>query len=102
MGLEDLQRRPSFRARTVLRHEMGGIVAAYVFLSPSENVMELVAHEVEHVLEQMDGVDLEAQHDSRSVWKNEDGAFETRRATQVGQRVAREVSRAPITTATAR
>jgi hypothetical protein len=91
LRLEERQRRPSFYARTVFERQDGALVAAHVFLSPTPNVVELIAHEVEHVLEQLDGVDLEAQAGSGHVWKREDGAFETRRATEVGRRVAREV-----------
>ena len=91
LRLEEPQRRPSFYARTVLERQDGVLVAANVFLSPTPGAVELIAHEVEHVLEQLDGVDLKAQVGSGNVWKREDGAFETRRATEVGRRVAREV-----------
>ena len=40
----------------------------------------------------LDGVDLESQAGSGNVWKRADGAFETRRATEAGRRVAREVN----------
>ena len=91
LRLEAPQRRPSFAARTVLERRDGVLVAAHVFLSLTPDAVELIAHEVEHVLEQLDGVDLEAQAGSGNVWKRDDGAFETRRATEVGRRVAREV-----------
>lgn len=91
LRLEDPQRRPSFRARTVLERDQGVVVAAHIFLYPSPDAVELIAHEIEHVLEQLDGVDLEAQVGSGSVWKREDGAFETRRATEAGLRVPREM-----------
>jgi len=91
LRLEDPQRRPSFRARTVLARDKGVVVAANVFLYPSPDIVELIAHEIEHVIESLDGVDLEVHVGSGNVWKREDGAFETRRATESGQRVAREV-----------
>ena len=91
LRLEDPQRRPSFRARTVLARDQGVVVAAHIFLYPSPDAVELIAHEIEHVLEQLDGVDLEAHVGSGNVWKREDGAFETRRATEAGLRVAREM-----------
>ena len=90
LWLEDPQRRPSFSARTVFERHKGVVVAANVFLLPSLNAVELIAHEIEHVLEQLDGVDLETQVGSGNVWKREDGAFETRRAMEAGLRVARE------------
>jgi hypothetical protein len=91
LRLEDPQRRPSFRARTVLARDSGVVVAAQIFLYPSPDAIELIAHEIEHVLEQLDGVDLEAHIGTGHVWKRDDGAFETRRATEVGLRVPREV-----------
>ena len=91
LRLEDPQRRPSFRARTVLVREKDVLVAAHILLYPSPDAVELIAHEIEHVLELLDGVDLEAHVGSGNVWKREDGAFETRRATEAGLRVAREV-----------
>jgi hypothetical protein len=91
LRLEDPQRRPSFRARTVVERDQGVVVAAHIFLYPSADAVELIAHEIEHVLEQLDGVDLEAQVGSGNVWKRQDGAFETRRATEAGLRVPREV-----------
>ena len=91
LRLEEPQRRPSFSARTVFERAEGVLVAAHVFMSLSPDAVELIAHEVEHVLEQLDGADLGAQVGSGHVWKRADGAFETRRATQVGRRVAHEV-----------
>jgi Tol biopolymer transport system component len=91
LRLEEPQRRPSCRARTVLQRRNGVLITADVFLSPTLDAVELIAHEVEHVLEQLDGVDLTAQAGSGNVWRREDGVFETRRATEAGRRVAREV-----------
>jgi hypothetical protein len=92
LQLEDPLRRPSFKARTILERDQGVMVAAHIFLYPSPDAVELIAHEIEHVVEQLDGVDLEAQVSSGNVWKRDDGAFETRRATEAGLRVPREVS----------
>jgi hypothetical protein len=90
--LEELQRRPSFNARTAFAHHgHDELIAVDVVLQLAANAAELIAHEIEHVIEQLDGVDLEAQLGSGNVWKREDGAFETRRAIEVGRRVAREV-----------
>jgi hypothetical protein len=91
LHLEELQRRPSFDARTVFVRQAGVLVAARVFLSVSPAAAELIAHELEHVLEQLDGVDLAAHVGSGNVWKREDDTFETRRATDMGRRVAREM-----------
>jgi len=91
LRLEELQRRPSFNGRTILGRQDGILVAAEVVLSRTPDAVELIAHEVEHILEQLDGVDLRAHVGSGLVWRRDDGAFETRRATDVGRRVAREV-----------
>ena len=55
-------------------------------------LVELVAHELEHVLERVRGLDLAAesrQRDSR-VWKAF-GGFESQRAIDISRQVAREV-----------
>jgi Tol biopolymer transport system component len=91
--VEDLPRpASSSKARTVLKHQDGSLVSAHVYLKPSLEAAELIAHEIEHVLEQLDGVDLQAQTGNGVVWKAGDGAFETRRAIEAGRRVAREIT----------
>jgi hypothetical protein len=91
--VEDLPRpASSSKARTVLRHQDGSLVSAHVYLKPSLDAAELIAHELEHILEQLDRVDLQAQAGNGVVWKAGDGAFETRRAIEAGRRVAREVT----------
>jgi Tol biopolymer transport system component len=91
--VEDLPRpASSSRARTVLRHQDGSLVSARVYLKPSLDAAELIAHELEHILEQLDGVDLQAQAGNGVVWKAGDGDFETRRAIEAGRRVAREIT----------
>lgn len=91
--VEDLPRPgPSYKARTLLRHQDGSLVSAQVYLKPSLDAPELIAHELEHILEQLDGVDLHAQAGNGVVWKAGDGAFETRRAIEAGRRVAREIT----------
>jgi hypothetical protein len=59
------------------------------------SVHETLAHELEHVLEQIDGVNLPALVASRvhGVREVEPGAFETARAAAIGRLVAHEVSR---------
>jgi Tol biopolymer transport system component len=91
--VEDLPRpSASFKARTLLRHQDGLLVSAQVYLKPSLDAPEFIAHELEHILEQLDGVDLQAQAGNSDVWKAGDGAFETRRAIEAGRRVAREIT----------
>jgi Tol biopolymer transport system component len=96
--VEDLPRpASSSKARTVLGHQDGSLVSARVYLKPSLDAAELIAHELEHILEQLDGVDLQAQGGNGVVWKAGDGAFETRRAIEAGRRVAREITGSDVT-----
>jgi Tol biopolymer transport system component len=97
--LEELSRRPSHRARAAMEYRSGLLVSVTIHLTSFDEPVELIAHEIEHVIEQLDGVDLAAHARSGTVWKREDGAFETRRAIEVGRRVSREVN---LSAATAR
>ena len=96
--LEELSRRPSHRARAAMEYRSGLLVSVTIHLTGFDEPVELIAHEIEHVIEQLDGVDLEAHARTGIVWKREDGAFETRRAIEVGRRVSREVSQSAATT----
>ena len=96
--LEELSRRPSHRARAAMAYRSGLLVSVTIHLTSFDEPVELIAHEIEHVIEQLDGIDLEAQARTGTVWKREDGAFETRRAIEVGRRVARDVSLSAATT----
>ena len=96
--LEELSRRPSHRARAAMEYRSGLLVSVTIHLTSFDEPVELIAHEIEHVIEQLDGVDLEAYARTGTVWKREDGAFETRRAIEVGRRVARDVSLSAATT----
>jgi hypothetical protein len=83
------------RARTVLSRTRDGRDLATVAIRTLDDPVELIAHELEHVIEQLDGVDLAAQlrrHDS-GVYATGDsgGVFETTRAKRIGVQVAREV-----------
>jgi hypothetical protein len=66
-----------------------------IYLSRLDDPVELIAHELEHVIEQLDHVDLPSRAAlpgtgvRRTV--SPDGAFETTRASQTGLRVAQEV-----------
>jgi hypothetical protein len=57
-----------------------------------DHLAELIAHEIEHVIEQIDGVDLRVQSllPGTGVRSCMDGSFETVRAVRVGRRVAQE------------
>ena len=40
---------------------------------------------MEHIIEQLDDVNLQAQAGNGTVWKERDGSFETQRAMEEGQ-----------------
>jgi hypothetical protein len=75
---------------TVHRHEWGALVVDTTLYAPADMV-ELFAHEVEHVCEQIEGVDLPTLASRRdSGVYDVGGHFETLRAITVGRRVGRE------------
>jgi hypothetical protein len=81
------------KALTEIKRLPGGRVEAVVQIAHSSQVGELIAHEIEHILEQLDGVDLRAKSQLRGsgVRRIADlEAYETTRAIVTGQRVARE------------
>jgi hypothetical protein len=78
-------------ARTALTFQGNLPVVAHVYLRPSSRPAELIAHELEHILEQLDRVDLAGQSGDGADWKSDRGSFETRRAIETGRRVAREI-----------
>lgn len=83
-----------FRALTRILRFRSGVVIAEMELRTSWAPEEWIAHEFEHVLEQVDRVslvDLAAR--SGSVWRTSDDSFESERAIQAGRTVAAEVRR---------
>ena len=87
--------RSDFRATTRMIRQDNGHLTAYIAIGPKYDVVELIAHELEHVIEQLDGVDLAqraaAPHSGVSQLSGTPGIFETQRATRIGQRVSAEV-----------
>ena len=77
------------RARTEIKREDDRLVAT-VQINPLGNFMELLAHELEHVIEQLDGIDLAAKASlaRTGVRSCADGTFETSRAVWVDSVVA--------------
>jgi hypothetical protein len=80
----------SGRAQTAIHRDASGAIRAEVVVLFGENYRELLAHEFEHVLEQMDGVDLRQEAAQGRAWLLPGGAFETRRALATGVQVLRE------------
>jgi hypothetical protein len=84
------------RARTAMTRVEGLLRTASIEVPTGDSllVVELVAHEFEHVLEQLDGVDLAHWVGRSGVYRlgggDRDGPFETERARRVGRLVASE------------
>lgn len=82
-----------FRARTTLHRYTSGLLVAMVDVAPGAEQAGWIAHEFEHILEQLDGQDLPvlARRQARGVWRSVDGMIETTRATDAGRRVLGEL-----------
>ena len=78
------------RARRSLKRGLERYVDP-LLLFQTRDLTELIAHEFEHVLEQLDCVDLRALAHTGDSRQLADGAFETARAIIAGQQVAGEV-----------
>jgi hypothetical protein len=86
---------PAQSAVTHLTRQPGGHLEADVEVGPLGDPILLIAHEFEHIIEQLDGVDLTVLAARQGTGVRTDpksGHFETDRAIAVGRRVAREVS----------
>ena len=85
------------KATTIFTRGPVGQLDALVRVSAPADPIELIAHEFEHILEQLDDVDLRvmaARHDSGVHLVSGVGGFETDRAIAAGRRVAAEVKHA--------
>lgn len=82
-------------AQTVITRSDAGAIRAEVTLRFSEDYLLLLAHEFEHILEQVEGVDLRDEAASGRAWRTSSGAWETRRAAQAGIRARQEFDRLP-------
>jgi hypothetical protein len=80
-------------AETRVMRGAGGRRHAAIRIWHQAHLIELIAHELEHVIEQLDGVDLPARAagEATGVYEHADNRFETRRAALIGRKVAREV-----------
>jgi hypothetical protein len=90
-------RSSSLRAMTRLMRNEKGHLAASVEIGSSKEIEELIAHEFEHVIEQLDGVDLAARaalpHTGVTNIGHVGAMFETTRAKRMGLRVVSELGR---------
>jgi hypothetical protein len=72
----------------------GAVTSADVVLPFGRDHVELIAHELEHVLEQVEGVTVKTSACRADGPTGE--ALESCRAVEMGRRVAREVSEARL------
>jgi hypothetical protein len=88
----DSRIRPSCRAFTVITRK-DGILCAEVHLPPSIEMAELLGHEFEHILEQLEHVNLRVLAHVRGsgVREIDFDLFETERAQRTGIIVAKEM-----------
>jgi hypothetical protein len=75
---------------TVRKHEWGAMLVDTTVFVPTD-LPEIIAHELEHVCEQMEGVDLPSLSRRKGVGVyNLNGHYETVRAIRAGQNATRE------------
>ncbi len=82
-------------AVTVISRYDAGAIRAEVTLRFAEDYLLLLAHEFEHILEQVEGVDLRDEAALGRAWMTPSGAWETRRAFNAGMRVRKEADALP-------
>jgi hypothetical protein len=81
------------RSRTAVRRYDSGLMVAEVAVCPGTRTEEWIAHEFEHILEQLEGVNLPklATVNASSVWYSGSAMFETSRAVAAGRTVYEEL-----------
>jgi hypothetical protein len=83
------------RARAATHVARSGVeIRAEIYLPRFNDAIELLAHELEHVIEQLDGVNLREQTrraGTTTTLIHQDGVYETQRAVHTGRTVAQEV-----------
>ena len=86
---------PAFRrAETTISRYKNGFIKAQIVLPPGEEFGELLAHELEHVLEQIERVDLPALVRAGLAHRDGHGVYETVRAQQAGVAASAEIAAA--------
>jgi len=85
------------RATTHMTRDADGRLSAAIQIAPLHDVEELIAHEFEHIIEQLDGVDLAAhaaqRHTGVFAIGHRRDIFETMRAKRAGLKVVSELGR---------
>jgi hypothetical protein len=89
-----------YRARTTVHRLPSGAIVADIDITPVGDPTEWLAHELEHLIEQADGLELrDLARRRQGAWQSVDEMFETDRAIQMGRTVLDQVrggARAPI------
>lgn len=81
-----------YRARTTIHRLEVGPIIALVDIGIFGNPVELLAHEFEHLVEQIEGVRLtELSSHTSCAWHSQGDMFETERAIRAGRTVRDEV-----------
>ena len=89
----------SYKARTTFRRYRSGLILADVAIGPGAHQEEWIAHEFEHILEQLDGQNLPqmARSYAKDVWFSGSDIIETDRAIRAGRTVRSEMQQATNT-----
>jgi hypothetical protein len=84
-----------FCARSTIRRYRSGLIVVAVTIKPASHPVEWIAHEFEHVLEQLDGWNLGrlAAERATNVWYSGLDVIETSRAMETGRIVRDEMRR---------
>jgi hypothetical protein len=84
-----------FCARSMIRRYNSGLLIVSIEIGPGGRQAEWIAHEFEHVIEQLDGVRLPALVGRRAsgIWYSSPNMIETTRATRAGRIVLEEMRR---------
>ena len=97
LDIRGVPSRLDVRATTKLTRQEHGRLSAVIDISVRHDVEELIAHEFEHVIEQLDGVDLASwatrPHTGVKSLLYDANVFETTRAKRVGLKVVSELAR---------
>src|SRR5262245_44576856 len=82
----------SYRALTKVEKMPDGLTKASVRIFQMSYLVELVGHEFEHILEQIEGINLQAMaiRGEEEVFLSKEGFYETRRALQAGRQIYKE------------
>jgi hypothetical protein len=81
-----------YRARTTINRLSSGAIVADIDIAPVRDPIEWIAHEFEHLIEQLDGLKLaDLARRRQGAWHSADEMFETDRAIRMGRTVLDEV-----------